>query len=85
MQRAGFSILHVTSFMAMLLPLMIASRIKKPKGKQNYIGREYQVSNILNTVFGGICTLERKIIEKGRDFPFGGSLLVIGVKNENSI
>lgn len=78
MSAAGFEVLRDTSFMTLLLPLMLISRIRS---KRNYDRRsEFQISSTLNWLFGRVFSLDRALIRLGLSLPVGGSRLVIGRK-----
>ncbi|HEU4511194.1 MAG TPA: class I SAM-dependent methyltransferase [Pyrinomonadaceae bacterium] len=80
-ERAGFSVLRVTSFVSLLLPLLVASRFKQ-RGKPVDPSAEYKMSPTLNTVLEKILDAERTVIQSGLSFPAGGSLLLVARRNE---
>jgi SAM-dependent methyltransferase len=76
--RAGFEIERMTSFVSLLLPLMLLARIRPQESPGDCsIWAELRVPRSLNTVFGKILDFERGIIQKGFALPAGGSLLLI--------
>jgi hypothetical protein len=80
-KRAGFKVLKTTSFISLLLPLMIIARL--PKQKHNWEidpTSEFKISDSINTVFERVLDLERSMIRLGLSFPAGGSLLLIARK-----
>jgi ubiquinone/menaquinone biosynthesis C-methylase UbiE len=80
-QRAGFKILRITSFISLLLPLMIISRLKKRDLNSEFDPTsELKINGSINTVLEKILDLERSLIRKGISFPAGGSLLLIARK-----
>jgi SAM-dependent methyltransferase len=81
-EKAGFKILKMTSFIYLLFPLMILSRFlkRRPCDKTNFLS-EYKRCNLFNPFFRAISDLELKLIQKGFHFPYGGSLLLVGVKH----
>lgn len=77
-ERAGFEALKVTSFVSLLLPLMIASRMRQRGAQVNYNPlSEFQISRWVNRSLERLLHLERWLIQLGFRFPAGGSLLVV--------
>ena len=76
-ERAGFRIQRMTSFISLLLPLMICSRMRRNSSRDFQVWKEFEISRPLNAVLGTILAAERTMIEKGLSFPAGGSLLLI--------
>ena len=80
-EQAGFKVLRMTSFVSVLLPLMLLSRLRSRQANSNYdVMAELKVSRWLNTVLERVLTLERAVIQNGGGFPAGGSLLLIAKK-----
>ncbi|MBQ3311496.1 class I SAM-dependent methyltransferase [bacterium] len=81
MENAGFKIEFTSSFMCFLFPLMFLSRfLKKFMPKNSDISDEIKINPFLNKIFGFLLNIETKLIEKGMDMPFGGSICAIGRK-----
>jgi hypothetical protein len=76
-KRAGFEVARVTSFVSLLLPLMIISRFTQKFRKQDDPTSELRINPMLNAGFEKTLDLERRIIRTGLSFPLGGSLLVV--------
>lgn len=81
-RAAGFSPVRSTSFVSLLVPVMILSRWRK----QGHDARfdpldELRIGGVINAAFGGIMGLERALITLGVDLPFGGSLLLVARRN----
>lgn len=77
-ERAGFTLVRATSFVSLLLPVMIFSRMKRQLMQANFDPvEEYKISLVLNGILEKILIVERIAIERGISFPAGGSLLVI--------
>ena len=74
--RAGFSILRITSFVSMLLPLLIASRLKQ-RGNEVDPADELNINGVLNTTLEKVLDVERTMIRAGLSLPAGGSLLLV--------
>jgi len=80
-KRAGFKVLRTTSFVSILLPLLIVSRLKMQKPDPKFDPTsEFRNNSIVNTMFERILDLERSMIRLGFPFPAGGSLLLIARK-----
>jgi SAM-dependent methyltransferase len=76
-EQAGFRIQRMTSFISLLLPFMICSRMKRNSSRDFQLWKEFEISRPLNTLFGSILAAERALVERGVSFPAGGSLLLI--------
>lgn len=81
-KNAGFSIVRSTSFMALLLPCMIISRMlsKKVPIEAYDPSAELKLTPFINTLFLWILSLELVLIKIGVNFEFGGSRLVVAKK-----
>ena len=80
--RAGFSVVRITSFVSLLLPLLVASRFKqRMTGEEVDPSAEYNISHLLNTTLEKILDAERTVIRTGLSFPAGGSLLLVARRN----
>lgn len=76
-ERAGFAVCRATSFVSLLLPLMLLSRVLKRGDSLRFDPfAELRIAPPLNRVFGKIQRAERMLIERGLSLPFGGSLLI---------
>ncbi|NJP08455.1 MAG: class I SAM-dependent methyltransferase [Leptolyngbyaceae cyanobacterium RU_5_1] len=81
-ERAGFIILRVTSFVSLLLPVMMLSRMKRQIMRTDFNPvEEYEIGKVLNEILEKILTVEQGAIASGISFPAGGSLLVIAKRN----
>ena len=77
-RRAGFEVIRVTSFVSLLLPLLVLSRLKQRFQKSEFDPTsELRINPLLNTALKRILDLERSTIRGGLSLPFGGSLLLI--------
>jgi len=83
-EQAGFGIQRITSFISLLLPFMICSRMKRTTSCDFRLWREFEISRPLNALLGRILAAERLMIEKGISFSAGGSLLLIAKKPATS-
>ncbi len=83
--RAGFEVVKVTSFVSLLLPLLLVSRYMKNTKQQTDLAEEFKIGKLTNGILLMVMQLERLMILSGISFPAGGSLLLIGRKAaENS-
>lgn len=80
-RRAGFDIIRVTSFMSLLLPLLVLSRLRQRWQKSEFDpNSELKINPLLNNALKRILDLERSTIRGGLSLPAGGSLLLIARK-----
>jgi len=79
---AGFEVVMVTSFITVLFPMMLVSRLlgRLTNDDRCEGGRELRLPSPVNGMFGRICDAEMVFIRKGLSLPLGGSLLCVGVK-----
>lgn len=79
--RAGFSIVLDTSFVSLLLPAMLMSRLSKrgPVVEEDSMA-ELDLPRWLNSTFEAVMNVEHRLILAGVRFPLGGSRLVIATK-----
>lgn len=81
-ERSGFKVIKMTSFVSLLLPLMMISRWQqqqKPLSKYDSLD-ELKISGWLNVILECVLSLERRAIQSGISFPVGGSLMLIAKK-----
>jgi len=77
-ERCGFKVLRMTSFVSLLLPLMFLSRWINSSSSEAYDpAREFKMGPAVNFVLARIMDVERLMIRLGCSFPAGGSLLLI--------
>ncbi len=75
---AGFEIVRMTSFVSLLLPLMLASRLARRDAGEGYDPlRELRVKSWVNGALEKMLDIERMAIRAGVSWPAGGSLLVV--------
>ena len=79
--RAGFKLEFETSFVSLLLPAMLASRLtkKRVKAQEDFLP-ELSLPPWLNRVFERVMSLERYLIRSGLRLKLGGSRLLIATK-----
>lgn len=79
-EDAGLEVMKMTSFVSLLFPLMLVSRIKDRHSETYNPASEVKINHFMNTLFTKILGLERWAIKLGLLFPFGGSLLLVAQK-----
>ena len=77
-RAAGFRLVWTTSFITLLLPVLMISRYRRKR----YTEAEVRVGARLNGILTTVLSLERLLIEKGISLPAGSSLLLIGKREE---
>jgi SAM-dependent methyltransferase len=82
MAAAGFKIAFDTSFVSLLLPAMLASRLKKrrPAAHSDDELSELKLPHWLNSLFEAVMRFEFFLIKQGFRFAAGGSRLIIAKK-----
>jgi SAM-dependent methyltransferase len=81
LENAGYHVVKVTSFVALLLPLMVISRLNSRSPSPNYDPiNELKIGGLLNSLLEKVLDLECWLIKLGISFPLGGSLFVIAYK-----
>ncbi|MCU1336544.1 MAG: ric methyltransferase [Bryobacterales bacterium] len=77
-QHAGFKIVRATSFVSLLLPLLLLSRWKRNRPGTCFDPlAEYKIGRLTNGILETTLGVERALIMQGVSFPAGGSLLLI--------
>ena len=80
--EGGFEIVRMTSFVTLLLPLMIVSRLTQRSSRADYDPlAELRLAPWLNWALEKTLDFERALIRAGIPFPAGGSLLVVARKS----
>lgn len=79
--KAGFEVLRSTSFVSLLLPFMMLSRLLEKVSRSPYDPQdELKLPRWLNKIFRGVMRVEFALIRRGMTFPWGGSRLVVARK-----
>jgi hypothetical protein len=79
----GFSEVTVTSFVSLLLPLMMLSRMRQRAPDTAYDPMaELKIGGVANWMLWKLLGLERALIRMGLSFPAGGSLLLVARKKK---
>jgi SAM-dependent methyltransferase len=82
MESAGFSIDYSTSFVTLLLPLMVLSRLlqgRQPASSYDP-SAEFRLSPMMNKILSAVMRFEFLFLRAGIRFPVGGSRLVVAHK-----
>lgn len=80
-QAAGFCVEYVGSFISLLLPLMLASRLlQKSDAAADQMDAGFKIGKLTNQLLSGVMKIERWLIARGISFPLGGSLLLVARK-----
>ncbi|HQT26790.1 MAG TPA: methyltransferase domain-containing protein, partial [Burkholderiales bacterium] len=77
LEKAGFEVLMTTSFVSLLFPLMMASRLLTKRTTTDPMS-ELRLPSLTNAFFETIMNCEASMIKLNFRFPFGGSLLMAG-------
>jgi SAM-dependent methyltransferase len=81
LRDAGFEILFSTSYVSLLLPLMLASRLVSwghaREDLREFARREFDIPRTLNAVLRWVLEAEVKMTLKGVSWPVGGSRVVV--------
>jgi 2-polyprenyl-3-methyl-5-hydroxy-6-metoxy-1,4-benzoquinol methylase len=80
-RSAGLCPVRCTSFVSLLLPLMLASRLaQRLKAGDVDPASEYGLPTWADRMLEGVLSVERELIARGKDLPVGGSLLCVARK-----
>lgn len=75
-QGAGLDVIHVTSFVSLLLPGLVLSRVA-----QRHVdikpGREFTMTSRIRGIAMAVMSIEVAAIKAGLSLPIGGSLLLV--------
>jgi ubiquinone/menaquinone biosynthesis C-methylase UbiE len=73
---AGLDVVRVTSFVSLLLPAMLVSRLIQRR-TEVVPQREFQLSGRANRIAAGVMRVEGALIHAGASLPAGGSLMLV--------
>ena len=80
-ERAGFKVEYASSFVTLLLPVMLASRLlQKSADASDQMDAGFKIGRLANSLLGAVMKVERWLIASGVCFPLGGSLLLVAKK-----
>lgn len=77
LQETGFEIIRSTSFVSLLLPAMMLSRMRGSDEKKFDVLDEFRINPVINWILKSVMSIERVLIQLGINIPFGGSRLVV--------
>lgn len=74
---AGFEIVALRSFVSLLFPALLLSRLRDKGAKSVDPLGEFRVSSRVNATLRGVMRGEFALLQRGANFPCGGSLLAV--------
>lgn len=77
LQRVGFKVAYVSSFMTTLLPLMILSRRRQQDLSRFDPAQELRIPPRIDRLLERLAATERHAVQHGVSLPAGGSLLAV--------
>lgn len=77
--KAGFRVVHATSFVFLLFPFMMLSRFLTKRAPTDPMS-ELRLGRLSNMIFEAVMKLEEALIKSNICLPFGGSLLMVARK-----
>lgn len=81
LQQAGFEITFQTSFVFVLFPFMLISRLLNlTSTKTNEFEQHVKIPKIMNWLFDKVMRIDELLIRLGISLPFGGSLIIMARK-----
>ncbi len=80
LEEAGFKVIMSTSFVSLLLPAVMASRLLVKQQSNEEITNNLQADGLANAFLDCIMDFEYRLIKSGLRFPFGSSLLMVGYR-----
>jgi SAM-dependent methyltransferase len=81
-ERAGFSVVLCTSFVSLLMPFLIGSRLTRRSTADFDPEAEFRIPAFVNVLFERAMGVEHALIKAGLRLPFGGSLLLAATRQE---
>ncbi|MEB3983920.1 class I SAM-dependent methyltransferase [Mycobacterium sp. 663a-19] len=79
-ESAGFRVEHMTSFVSVLLPVLIISRLRFKRDQSFQSEMESHIHPVINQAFMAALTVERFLLKRRLSLPAGGSLLLVAKK-----
>jgi SAM-dependent methyltransferase len=86
-EAAGFDVVRMVSFVSLLLPAMLASRmrVRADKSESEFDALEaLRLSTPVNRLLEAVMSIEGTMIRRGVSFPAGGSLLLVARKRDRA-
>jgi SAM-dependent methyltransferase len=84
-ESAGFDVVRIVSFVSLLLPMMVVSRMRWCVDNDNSERDALdalRLSGPVNRALEAVMSIERTMIRGGLSFPAGGSLLLVARKRD---
>jgi SAM-dependent methyltransferase len=79
--QAGFQVVFSSSFVTLLLPLlMISRRARRKRNPKANAGAEFSLSTPVNSMLYGVLRAEEAMIRMGVRFPIGGTRIMAAIK-----
>jgi SAM-dependent methyltransferase len=76
--NAGFEVLHATSFIVALLPMLMASRRWQRRSKGDYDPTaDHRLGRLADRALELVTSTELALTKRGCDWPVGGSILLV--------
>lgn len=79
LRDCGFRVAYSTSFVSLLLPLLVLSRLVARRNEDDPL-REMRISGASNAILGGVLALEFLLLRTGLRLPAGGSRLAVAIR-----
>lgn len=76
-ESVGLEVVYSTSFVSLLLPLMLLSRRRNSEGSEFDAGREFRIGPAVNASLRSVMAIESLLLATGLTLPVGGSRLVV--------
>jgi len=80
--KTGFRVNYMNSFVTLLMPILVISRITNSVKKDFCSSKEFNLSPAINFISSYMLKVEQLLIRRKISLPFGGSLLAIAYKEE---
>jgi len=81
--QAGFRTVRATSFVTILLPAMVATRLLRRRYTKDFdLDLEFRISVRMNRSLTRVLAFERRVIQTGISLPVGGSLLLVARRDQ---
>jgi len=83
----GFDVAYATSFLFVLFPLMLISRLfdkgrDDPLSDERALEKRVKFSGVVNSVFDLFMRIDESLIRMGASLPFGGTLVIVARKRQ---
>jgi 2-polyprenyl-3-methyl-5-hydroxy-6-metoxy-1,4-benzoquinol methylase len=85
LEETGFDVAYTSSFVFVLFPLMLLSRLfdrgrGSPAGGELELEKRVTFPGFANAVFGSLMRIDETLIHSGLSLPFGGTLIAVARK-----